>query len=138
MAAGNNLFLTIIYTSYLIIYASLKEIRLIVQEELMPQDLGDLRTYVRTYGRVHLYMPPTLWGIKIRCILYQNPSLFNGIVCIPFCCSSNTVARTFAVATLKLHRLPLCYDSFPFNREPSVYKKLLLFPLHILFYTLCF
>jgi hypothetical protein len=39
MVAGKNLFLTIIYTSYLIICASLKEIRWIVNEELMPQDL---------------------------------------------------------------------------------------------------
>jgi hypothetical protein len=34
-----NLFFMIIYTSHLIICASLKEIRLIVNEELMPQDL---------------------------------------------------------------------------------------------------
>jgi hypothetical protein len=33
-----NLVFTIIYTSCLIIYASLKEIRLIVNEKLMPQD----------------------------------------------------------------------------------------------------
>jgi hypothetical protein len=39
MVAGENLFFTIIYTSYLIICARLKEIRLIVNEELMPQDL---------------------------------------------------------------------------------------------------
>jgi hypothetical protein len=43
MVAGKNPFFTIIYTSCLIICASLKEIRLIVQEELMPQDLGDIR-----------------------------------------------------------------------------------------------
>jgi hypothetical protein len=39
MAAGKNLFFTIIYTSHLIICASLKEIRVIVNEELMQQDL---------------------------------------------------------------------------------------------------
>jgi hypothetical protein len=39
MVAGKNLFFTIIYTSHLIICASLKEIRLIVNEELMPQDI---------------------------------------------------------------------------------------------------
>jgi hypothetical protein len=39
MVAGKNIFFTIIYTPYLIICASLKEIRLIVNEELMPQDL---------------------------------------------------------------------------------------------------
>jgi hypothetical protein len=33
------------YTSCLIIYASLKEISPIVNEELMPQDLGDVHTY---------------------------------------------------------------------------------------------
>jgi hypothetical protein len=42
MVAGKNLFFTIIYTSCLIIWASLKEIHLIVIEELMPQDLGDV------------------------------------------------------------------------------------------------
>jgi hypothetical protein len=39
MVAGENLFVTIIYTFHLIIFASLKEIRLIVNEELMPQYL---------------------------------------------------------------------------------------------------
>jgi hypothetical protein len=39
MVAGKYIFFTIIYTSYLIICASLKEIRLIVNDELMPQDL---------------------------------------------------------------------------------------------------
>jgi hypothetical protein len=39
MVAGTNLFFTIIYTSYLIICARLKEIHLNVKEELMPQDL---------------------------------------------------------------------------------------------------
>jgi hypothetical protein len=58
MVAGKNIFFTIIYTSCLIICASLKEIRLIVNEELMPQDLGD----VHMYGRVQLYMPPTSGG----------------------------------------------------------------------------
>jgi hypothetical protein len=38
MVTGKN-FYTIIYTSYFIICASLKEISLIVNEELMPQDL---------------------------------------------------------------------------------------------------
>jgi hypothetical protein len=42
MVAGKNLFFTIIYTSCLIICASLKEIRPIVNEELMPQDLVDI------------------------------------------------------------------------------------------------
>jgi hypothetical protein len=41
-------FFTIIYISCLIICASLKEIRGIVNEELMPQDLGDIPTDVRT------------------------------------------------------------------------------------------
>jgi hypothetical protein len=50
MAAGKNSFFTIIYTLSLIICASLKEIRLKVKEEFMPQDLEDVRTYVRTYG----------------------------------------------------------------------------------------
>jgi hypothetical protein len=50
MVAGKNLFFTIINKPCLIIYASLKEIRLIVNEEWMPQDLGDRRTY----GRVQL------------------------------------------------------------------------------------
>jgi hypothetical protein len=39
MVAGKNLFFTIIYPSHLIICASLKEIHLIVNDELMPQDL---------------------------------------------------------------------------------------------------
>jgi hypothetical protein len=39
MVAGNIPFFTIIYTSCLIICASLKEISLIVEEELTPQDL---------------------------------------------------------------------------------------------------
>jgi hypothetical protein len=76
MVAGKNLFFTIIYTSYLIICASLKEIRLIVNEELMPQDLGD----VRTDRRVQLYMPPTSWGHKNlhqqQIISYQSYFLY--------------------------------------------------------------
>jgi hypothetical protein len=42
MVAGKNLFFTIMYTSCLIIKASLKEICPIVNEELMPQDLVDV------------------------------------------------------------------------------------------------
>jgi hypothetical protein len=43
MVAGKTFSLRIIYTSYLIICASLKEICLVVNEELMPQDFGDIR-----------------------------------------------------------------------------------------------
>jgi hypothetical protein len=43
MVAGKYPFFTNIYTSCLIICASLKEIRLIVLEELMPQDFEDGR-----------------------------------------------------------------------------------------------
>jgi hypothetical protein len=50
MVAGKNLFFTIIYISCLIIWASLKEIRLIVKEELMPQDLEDVRTSATLYA----------------------------------------------------------------------------------------
>jgi hypothetical protein len=39
MATGKNLFFMITYTSCLIICANLKEIRVIVNEELMQQDL---------------------------------------------------------------------------------------------------
>jgi hypothetical protein len=59
MVAGKNLFLVIIYTSCLIICAGLKEIRLTVNE-LLPQDLGDIRTDGCMYGQMQLYMPPTL------------------------------------------------------------------------------
>jgi hypothetical protein len=39
-------------------------------EEFMPQDLED----VRRYGRVQLYMPPTLWGHKnkLKCRPYSS------------------------------------------------------------------
>jgi hypothetical protein len=59
MVAGKYLFFTIIYTSCLIICASLKEIRPIVNEELMPQDLVDIHTDGCTDRRVQLYMAPT-------------------------------------------------------------------------------
>jgi hypothetical protein len=44
MITGKNLFFTVIYTSCLIIFASLKEIWPIVNEELMPKDLVDVHT----------------------------------------------------------------------------------------------
>jgi hypothetical protein len=53
MVAGKNLFFTIIYTSCLIIFASLKEICLICNEELMPQDLEDVHTNVCNF----IYLP---------------------------------------------------------------------------------
>jgi hypothetical protein len=64
MVAGKNPFVTIIYTSCLI-SASLKEICLIVNEELMPQDLGDVHSDGRTDRRssATLYAP-TSCGIK--------------------------------------------------------------------------
>jgi hypothetical protein len=75
MVAGKYLFFMIIYTSCLIICESLKEIRPIVNEELMPQDLGDVRT--DKHGQAQLYMPPSLWGhnnavITLICIPYFN------------------------------------------------------------------
>jgi hypothetical protein len=60
MVAGKNLFFTIIYTSCLIICASLKEICQKVNEELKPQDLED----VHMDGAVQLHMLPTSWGLK--------------------------------------------------------------------------
>jgi hypothetical protein len=42
----------------------LKEICLIINEKLMPQDLGDVLMDGQMYGRVQLYMHPTLWGHK--------------------------------------------------------------------------
>jgi hypothetical protein len=50
MNAGKNPLFMIIYTSGLIICASLKEISLIVSEELMPQDLGDIQTSATLYA----------------------------------------------------------------------------------------
>jgi hypothetical protein len=44
MEAGKNLLFTIIFKSCLILCASLKEIRPMVNQDLMPQDLGNLRT----------------------------------------------------------------------------------------------
>jgi hypothetical protein len=68
MVAGKVPFFTIIHTSCLIICASLKEIRQIVNEELMPQDLGDVHTDGQTEGwmcgRVRLYMLTTSLGRK--------------------------------------------------------------------------
>jgi hypothetical protein len=59
MVAGKNIFFTIIYTSCLIICASLKEIRPSVNDATR---FGDIRKDGQTYGQVQLYMPPTLWG----------------------------------------------------------------------------
>jgi hypothetical protein len=64
-----NVFFRIMYTSCLIIWASLKEIPLIVNEELMPQDLEDMDAYnyvwtdVQTSATLHAFY---FGGIKIQ------------------------------------------------------------------------
>ncbi len=66
MVAGKNLFFTIIYTSHLIICASLKEIRPIVNEELMPQDLVDVCTDGRTGVRTSV-KPRSQPAVRLFC-----------------------------------------------------------------------
>jgi hypothetical protein len=70
MVAGKNLFFMIIYTSCLIICASLKEIRLIVNKELMPQDFGDVQMDGHTVECNSICLP-LRGGIKMTILLYR-------------------------------------------------------------------
>lgn len=76
MIVGKNPF---IYTSCLIIDASLKEISLIVYEKLMPQDWGRICLYGKCKSTS---MPPTLWGhnnFKCRILTHKTKLYYRSM-----------------------------------------------------------
>jgi hypothetical protein len=90
----------VIYTSCLIICASLKEIHLIVYEELMPQDLGDVRMVVQTYGgtdECNSLCLPLCGGIQIHGIKYGLPVVAN----------ANKIHRK--TTTVSIKKFTICY-----------------------------